>query len=78
MVDAVVDERTPREIYLPGFEYAVNRGKPWTVMASYNSVDGELASQNHRLLTQILRDEWGFDGVVSDWSRRGRHGPAPQ
>lgn len=68
VVDAVVDERTLREIYLSGFEYAVNTSKPWTVMASYNSVGGESVAQNRRLLTEILREEWGFDGVVmSDW-----------
>ena len=66
--DSVVDERTLREIYLPAFEAAVKRSKPWTVMCSYNKVNGEYASQNHWLLTELLRDEWGFDGlVVSDW-----------
>lgn len=63
-----VDERTFREIYLASFEGAVKKGKPWTVMCSYNRVNGVYASENHRLLTEILRDEWGFDGyVVSDW-----------
>ncbi len=66
--DSVVDERTLREIYLAGFETAVRRSKPWTVMCSYNRVNGTYASENKRLLTDILRDEWGFDGyVVSDW-----------
>ncbi|MFS8500416.1 MAG: glycoside hydrolase family 3 C-terminal domain-containing protein [Caldicoprobacter sp.] len=67
-VDAVIDERTLREIYLASFEGAVKKGKPWTVMCSYNRVNGEYASENKYLLTDILRDEWGFDGVVvSDW-----------
>lgn len=66
--DSVVDERTLREIYLAGFETAVRRAKPWTVMCSYNCVNGTYAAENKRLLTEILRDEWGFDGyVVSDW-----------
>jgi beta-glucosidase len=67
-VSADVDERTLREIYLPGFERAVTRARPWTVMCSYNRVNGTYASEYHWLLTEVLRDEWGFDGlVVSDW-----------
>jgi beta-glucosidase len=67
-VDAVVDERTLREIYLASFENAVKKSQPWTVMCSYNKVNGEYASENKTLLTDILKDEWGFEGfVVSDW-----------
>lgn len=67
-VDTIVDERTLREIYLASFEGAVKKGKPWTVMCSYNKVNGEYASENKFLLTEVLRDEWGFEGfVVSDW-----------
>ncbi len=63
-----VDERTLREIYLPAFEKAVKQAKPWTVMCSYNKVNGTYASQHHYLLTEILKEEWGFEGlVVSDW-----------
>lgn len=66
--DSVVDERTLREIYLPAFEASVKQARPWTVMCSYNQLNGAFASENHRLLTEILRDEWGFEGaVVSDW-----------
>ncbi len=66
--DSIVDERTLREIYFPAFESAVKEGKAWTVMCSYNKVNGEYASQNRWLLTDILRNEWGFDGyVMSDW-----------
>ncbi len=68
LIDAVVDERALREIYLAGFETAVKKAKPWTVMAAYNRLDGTYCTENERLLTQVLRDEWGFEGiVVSDW-----------
>lgn len=63
-----VDERTLREIYFPAFETAVKKAKPYTVMCSYNQINGTFASENPWLLTDVLRDEWGFDGyVMSDW-----------
>ena len=66
--DSVVDERTAREIYLPAFEAVVKNAGPWTLMCSYNRFESEYCSENRRLLTDILRDEWGFDGLVmSDW-----------
>lgn len=66
--DSRVDGRTMREIYLPAFETAVKKSKPWTVMCSYNRINGTYAAENKWLLTELLRDEWGFDGfVVSDW-----------
>ena len=66
--DSVVDERTLREIYLTAFEIVVRESSPWTIMSSYNLVNGEYAHENLHLLTDVLRNEWGFDGaVVSDW-----------
>ncbi|MDK2808366.1 MAG: beta-glucosidase [Clostridiales bacterium] len=63
-----VDERTLREIYLAAFEGAVTKQKPWTVMCSYNKINGVYAAENRTYLTDVLRDEWGFDGyVMSDW-----------
>ncbi len=68
-VSAELDERTLREIYLPAFEFAVEHARPWTVMCSYNRINGVYASEHRPLLTDILRGEWGFDGVVlSDWA----------
>ena len=67
-VDAQVDERTLREIYLPAFERVVKAEQPWTIMCSYNKVNGQSASENTWLLTTVLREEFGFRGlVVSDW-----------
>lgn len=63
-----VDERTLREIYLPAFETAVKKAKPWTIMCSYNKINGTYAAENRKYLTEVLKEEWGFDGfVVSDW-----------
>jgi len=68
VIDTIVDERTLREIYLPGFEVAVRESRPWTVMCAYNRLNGTYCSEHPWLLTQVLRDEWGFEGVVvSDW-----------
>jgi beta-glucosidase len=68
VIDARVDERALREIYLPAYETAVKKAKPWTVMCAYNKLNGTYCSENHRLLVDILKDEWGFEGfVVSDW-----------
>jgi beta-glucosidase len=67
-IDAVVDERVLREIYLAAFEKAVKQGAPWTVMCCYNKVNGKYGSENDHLLRDILKGEWGFEGVVvSDW-----------
>ena len=72
-VSAQVAQRPLHEIYLAPFELAVKEGKPWTMMCSYNRVNGVYASENRQLLTEILRDKWGFDGfVMSDWGAVSR------
>ncbi len=67
-INAMVDERALREIYLPAFEMAVTQARPWTVMCAYNKLNGTYCSEHHELLVDILKHEWGFEGlVVSDW-----------
>ena len=67
-ISADVDERPLREIYLRAFQRVVTEQQPWTVMCSYNKINGVYASENHWLLTTVLREEWGYEGlVVSDW-----------
>lgn len=68
-VNEIIDERTLREIYLPGFETCIKKAEPTTVMCSYNAINGELSSENKWLLTDVLRKDWGYKGMVmSDWA----------
>ncbi len=67
-ISAEMDERTLREIYLPAFETAVKNAQPWTIMCAYNRINGVFCSESYALLVDLLKDEWGFEGlVVSDW-----------
>jgi beta-glucosidase len=67
-IDAQIDERPLREVYLAAFEKVVKKANPWTIMAAYNQINGDFATENEYLLQDILRDEWGYDNlIVSDW-----------
>ena len=73
-MNSVLDERTLREIYLTGFEIAVKEGRAGSIMSSYNEVNGVYANENKHLLQDILRKEWGFDGIViTDWGASNDH-----
>ena len=75
-VNAVVDERTLRETYLLPFEIAVKKSQPWTIMNSYNRLNGTYAAENKWLLTDVLRDDWGYEGVViTDWGAENERVP---
>ena len=68
LIDTLINERTLREIYLRGWEIAVERSQPWAIMSAYNQINGSPVSESRDLLTTVLRDEWGFEGVVmTDW-----------
>lgn len=67
-LNTVVSERALREIYLRGFKLAIDKSEPWAIMSSYNKINGTYASENSELLTDLLREEWGYEGfVMTDW-----------
>jgi beta-glucosidase len=63
-IDAQIDERPLREVYLAAFEKVVKKANPWTIMAAYNQINGDFATENEYLLQDILRDEWGYDNLI--------------
>lgn len=72
--DSIVSERALREIYLKAFHMVIKNADPWSIMSSYNLMNGKKTSENHELLTDILRNEWGYTGLVlSDWANGGEH-----
>ena len=76
-ISAEIDERTLREIYLAAFETVVKKAQPWTIMCSYNRINGVYSCENDWLLNKVLRDEWGFEGLVmTDWGAMDEHVPS--
>lgn len=76
-ISAEIDQRTLREIYLSGFERIVKKAQPWTIMCSYNRINGTYSCENDWLLNKVLREEWGFEGlVVTDWGAMNERVPA--
>ena len=76
-ISAEIDERTLREIYLAAFETAVKKAQPWTIMCSYNRINGVYSCENDWLLNKVLRDEWGFEGLVmTDWGAMNERVPS--
>ena len=72
--DSIISERAIREIYIKGFEICVRESNPWMIMTSYNLINGVRASENTELIEGILRDEWGYKGMItSDWENHAEH-----
>lgn len=72
-INALVDERTLREVYLRGFEYCIRHARPWTIMCAYNQLNGKYCSENEWLFRKVIREDWGYEGhVLTDWGATNR------